>query len=99
MDTFNYVKPVMPTSFVREDGPWIQEMLSKLPTSQRVNIAHEYARVYQEKFDEEPVSFRQENAGRNEANTRLRLYVERYSRASQGFASPPPLAPNARIAA
>lgn len=99
MDAFNYVKPVMPTDFVPEDGPWIQEMLRKLPSVQRAKIAHEYAKVYKKKFDEEPVSFKQENAGRKEANKRLREYVEKFYMANQGFTSPPPLASQARVAA
>ncbi|MCU1787732.1 hypothetical protein CUU54_02525 [Pectobacterium polaris] len=99
MDTFNYVKPVMPTDFVPEDGPWIQEMLRKLPGVQRAKIAHEYARVYQENFDEEPVSFKQQNAGRKVANERLREYIDKFYLANQGFTSPPPLAPSTRVAA
>ncbi|AYH09396.1 hypothetical protein C5E24_06680 [Pectobacterium parmentieri] len=99
MDTFNYVKPVMPSVYCREDAAWVQEMLGKLPRVQQEKIAYAYADAYRAAHDAEPVSYRQENAGRYAANTRLRLYVERYSRASQGFASPPPLAQNARIAA
>lgn len=99
MDTFNFVKPVMPVAYCREDGVWIQEMLGKLPRGQREKVAHEYAGAYQAKHDAEPISYKQENAGRVEANTRLRLYVERYSRANQGMTSLPPLAPVVRIAA
>ncbi len=91
MDTFNYVKPVMPTVFCREDGPWIQKLISDLPRGQQEKIAVAYAEAYQEAFDAEPVSYRQENAGRKSANKRLRLYVARYSRAGNGFTSPPPL--------
>ncbi|MEC5343684.1 hypothetical protein ABRZ24_13875 [Brenneria populi] len=97
MDAFNYVKPVMPVAYCREDAAWIQETLRQLPTAQRVKIAHAYAEAYQTAFDAEPVSYRQENAGRREANTRLRLFVERFSRANQGFTSPPPLADQPRL--
>lgn len=99
MDAFNYVKPVMPVAYCREDGAWIQETLGKLPRGQREKIAHAYAESYQAAYDAEPVSYRKENAGRREANTRLRLYVERYARANQGMTSLPPLAPAVRIAA
>lgn len=99
MDAFNYVKPVMPVAYCREDGVWIQEMLGKLPRGQREKIAHEYAELYQAKHDAEPISFKQENAGRREANKHLRLNVERYARANQGMTSPPPLAPVVRVAA
>ncbi|MBP2856158.1 hypothetical protein J8657_00920 [Dickeya oryzae] len=92
MDAFNYVKPVMPVVYCREDAAWIQEQLGKLPTGQRGKIAYAYAEAYRAAHDAEPVTYRQENAGRKAANERLRLYVERYSRAAQGFTAPPPLA-------
>lgn len=82
----------MPTAYCREDESWIQAKLSELPVGQRGRIATEYALAYQEKFDEEPVSFRQANAGRKEANTRLRKCVKAYSKANQGYTQPPPLA-------
>ena len=99
MDSFNFVKPVMPVAYCREDGAWIQEILGKLPRGQRDKITHAYAEAYQAAYDAEPISYKQENAGRKVANTRLRLYLERYSRANQGMTSPPPLAPVVRIAA
>ncbi len=81
----------MPTAYCREDASWIQEQLGTLPPGQRGKIALAYAEVYQEAFDAEPVSYRQENAGRRAANTRLRLFADRYARASVGHTQPPPL--------
>ncbi len=62
-------------------------------------IAHAYEEAYRTAFDAEEISYRQENAGRKAANTRLRLYVERYSRASQGMTTAPPLVGQNRVAA
>lgn len=87
-----FAKPVMPTAYCREDATWLQERLSELPPGQRGKIALAYAVAYQEAFDCEPVSYRQENAGRRAANKRLRVYAQTYSRANQGYTQPPPLA-------
>lgn len=92
MDGNMFVKTVMPTVYVREDAAWIQEQLSALPHSARGTIAHKYAEAYQTAWDEEPVSYRQENAARKAANQRLRLYMVRCFRSSVGFTDLPPLA-------
>ncbi|WP_324135878.1 hypothetical protein [Erwinia psidii] len=85
----------MPSVFVQEDAAWIQDQMSKLSPSMRHKIAVRYAEVYQVAFDSEPVSFRQENRARHEANTRLRLFVDRYHRAAMGLAEKPREAPKA----
>ena len=90
--TPDYLTTVMPAAFVPEDGKWIQEQMAKLSPSLRQKIALKYAEVYQESFDAEPVSFRQENRARHEANTRLRLFVDRYHQAAMGLAEKPALA-------
>ncbi|KGT91260.1 hypothetical protein NG99_16980 [Erwinia typographi] len=87
--TPDYFRTVMPSVFVPEDATWIQEQMAKLSPSMRQKIALNYAVVYQETFDAEPVSFRQENRARHEANTRLRLFVERYHRAAMGLVEKP----------
>lgn len=80
----------MPTVFVREDAPWIKEQLATLPAGMREKIAIAYAQAYQEAFDAEPVSFRQQNAARRNANRRLREFCKRYTPAVRGYTSPPP---------
>ena len=99
MQPSTFVRTVMPTVYCREDGAWIQEQLGRLPPGQRGRIALAYAEVYQTAFDAEEVSYRQENAGRKAANTRLRLFVVRYSRAGQGGTIAPPLVGQNRAAA
>ncbi|MDH1318013.1 hypothetical protein N5C39_06475 [Enterobacter bugandensis] len=80
----------MPTVFSREDAPWIKEQLATLPAGMREKIAVAYALAYQEAFDAEPVSFRQQNAARRNANRRLREFCKRYTPAVRGYTSPPP---------
>lgn len=87
-----FVRTVMPTAYCREDAAWIQARLSELPIGTRNKIATQYSDVYQAAYDEEPISFKQENAGRRAANKRLRLFADRYARASIGHTQPPPLA-------
>ncbi|MFM0910261.1 hypothetical protein, partial [Citrobacter freundii] len=67
-----YFHVTMPTAFSREDAPWIKQQLATLPAVMREKIAMAYAQAYQEAFDAEPVSFRQQNAARRTANRRLR---------------------------
>lgn len=87
-----FVKTVMPTVYCREDGNWIQEQLSALPPSARAKIAAHYAEAYQAAFDSEPVSYKRENAGRKAANDRLRDFMVRCFKASQGYTVLPPKA-------
>lgn len=88
----DYLSAVMPAVFVQEDGKWIQEQLNGLPVSMRHKVAAQYAAVYQAAFDAESMPYRQQNAGRREANTRLRLYVQRYQNAAMGLTEKPTLA-------
>lgn len=88
----DYLSASMPSVYVPEDGKWIQEQLNGLPVSMRQKVATHYAEVYQAAFDAEPQSYRQQNAGRREANTRLRLYVCRYQNAAMGLTEKPTLA-------
>lgn len=85
-----YFHVTMPTVFAREDAPWIKEQLATLPAGMREKIAMAYAQAYQEAFDAEPVSFRQQNAARRTANRRLREFCTRYTPAVRGYTSLPP---------
>ena len=69
----------MPEHHSDDDAKWIQEMLMRLPTSARNSAAAKYSEVYETAFNDEPVSFKQENKARHEANTRLRAYVAKYN--------------------
>ncbi len=85
-----YARVVMPAVYSPADAEWIQAQLEKFTASARRKIVTLYADIYQAAWDEEPVSFRQENRARHEANTRLRLYVTQRSRASMGLTEKAP---------
>lgn len=88
----DYVQIEMPSLFCQADATWIQEQLMLLPLSLRRKIALKYSEVYEVEFNAEPVSYRQENRARHEANIRLRLFVRNHGRALQGYTTQPPLA-------
>ncbi|EPE9061130.1 hypothetical protein ACSPJ8_004721 [Klebsiella aerogenes] len=82
----------MPVAFSQADADWIKQQLLSLTPAARQKAIQRYAAVYQESFETEPVSYRQENRARHEANTRLRLFVRNHGRALQGYTTQPPLA-------
>lgn len=88
----DYVRVEMPAQFSQADSEWIQGQLLQLPPSLRRKVVVRYAEVYEIEFNAEPVSFRQENRARHEANVRLRRFVETHGRALQGYTTQPPLA-------
>ncbi|HDX8786038.1 TPA: hypothetical protein ACWW98_002982 [Klebsiella pneumoniae] len=88
----DYVQIDMPAQYSQADATWIQEQLLRLPSSLRRRIALKYSEVYEIEFNAEPVSFRQENRARHEANVRLRRFVDAHGRALQGYTTQPPLA-------
>ncbi|WP_242502860.1 hypothetical protein [Serratia sp. 1D1416] len=86
-----HAKTIMPAVYCQADEAWIQEQLLRFSPSARHRIVALYADVYQEAWDSEPVSFRQENRARNEANTRLRRFVTHHAQAAAGLTEKPPL--------
>lgn len=82
----------MPSLYSQADAEWIQELLLRLPPSLRWKVALKYSEVYEIEFNAEPISFRQENRARHEANVRLRRFVDAHGRALQGYTTQPPLA-------
>ncbi|EIA3425203.1 hypothetical protein K7E13_004922 [Salmonella enterica] len=79
----------MPEHYLTDDENWIQEQLLQLDPTTRVKIARKYAEAYLAAWDKEPVPFRKDNKARRNANTRLRVYVQKYARASRGYTLPP----------
>lgn len=92
MTHYQYAKTVMPAVYCPADAEWIQGQLEKFTASARRKIVTLYADAYQAAWDEEPVSFKQENRARHEANTRLREFVTKHARAAAGLTEKPPLA-------
>lgn len=87
----NHAKTVIPTVYCPADAEWIQQQLENFSTAAKHRIVTLYADVYQAAWDEEPVSFKQENRARHEANTRLREFVTKHARAAAGLTEKPPL--------
>lgn len=92
MDIDRNEQLVMPDNHSQADSEWIKQQLLTLAPSARQKAIQRYAAVYQETFETEPVSYRKDNRARHEANTRLRLFVKKHSRALQGYTAEPPLA-------
>ncbi|WP_394347015.1 hypothetical protein [Photorhabdus khanii] len=85
----SHVQISMPSHFYQDDAKWIQEMLLSLDPGTRGKITVRYAEVYEAAWDEEPVSYRKDNIARRVANIRLREFVRKYARASQGYTEKP----------
>ncbi|WP_223537651.1 hypothetical protein [Serratia sp. JSRIV004] len=88
----DYLTTIMPKVYSPDDAKWIQEQLQRFTASARHKVVALYADVYQAAWDEEPVSFKQENRARHEANTRLRKFVTKHARSAAGLTEKPPLA-------
>ena len=88
----DFVRVEMPALYCQADAQWIQEQLLRLPSSLRRKIALKDSEVYEIEFNAEPVSYRQENRARHEANVRLRRFVDAHGCALQGYTTQPPLA-------
>jgi len=86
------IRTAMLAAFCQADSEWIQGQMLRLRPSMRNKVAVLYAEVYDQHYQGEPVSFRKENRARHEANTRLRVYVQRYADAAAGLTEKPPLA-------
>lgn len=92
MTHYQYAKTVMPAVYCPADAEWIQAQIAKFSTAAKNQLVTLYADVYQAAWDEEQVSYRQENAARRAANKRLRLHIAQYLRPSMGLTEKPPLA-------
>lgn len=78
----------MPSVFCPEDASWIQEHLLEFSPKHQMQLAAKYSEAYQKAFDAEPVSYKQMNRARFEANSRLRRAVYLYGPAADGLCKP-----------
>lgn len=69
----------MPAIFHPHDTKWISDQLSKASSAAREKAVEGYETVYRSALDDEPVEHKKENAARREANTRLRVFIEKIS--------------------
>lgn len=70
----------MPHNFFPADRKWIHEQLSMLTAKTRVKIAEAYNDAYLQALDNDSNENTRTTSARREANTRLRLYVNKVSR-------------------
>lgn len=84
------IMKIQPKTAHPHDLTWISEQIFKLPWNLKKRACDEYDRVFREASDKELVDHRKQNAGRREANTRLRKYAAHYARALQGHTERPP---------
>jgi len=95
MDSYDFnVNVQMPSDFYADDEKWIREMLLHLDPSTRNKITTKYGEIFQITWEMEPISYRKNNRARHEANTRLRVFVDKYAAYSRGHVSPPDLLPS-----
>ncbi len=81
----------LPQHYCKDDEKWIAEQLSKLPKKIRTKISTSYSDVYINAYNNEPINHKKENRARREANSRLRVYVKRYTSVMTGKVSEPPI--------
>lgn len=71
-----YQRSTMPIRYHEHDAKWIREMLGQLTPVLKIKACVGYNQVYEEAFNEEPLTHRKSNKARQAANTRLRKFVE-----------------------
>ena len=79
----------IPASTHPHDRKWVDEQLSKLDSSIRAHITRKYDEVFKNARQERAHLF-PEDVARFEANTRLRVYVQKVAGASHGQVIKPP---------
>lgn len=75
VERFNYLRIQLPKIYNDIDKTWITQTLAKLEFNERQKAIIKYAKVYQEAYDKEEISYKKENAAGRTANTRLREYA------------------------
>ena len=81
---------VMPEHYFPHDKQWIGEQLAMLSMQLRERISKKYSELYQHTLTTSTNELNFEGEARFEANTRLRLYVQKVKAPSQGVVSMPP---------
>ena len=62
----------------KDDEKWVTKQITKIhDPALRVKVWEAYKKAFGEAFSLEPLGHRKENKGRAEANTRLRLFVDK----------------------
>ncbi len=81
---------LMPSDYYESDAQWIDEQLTRLSNKSREKICFLYAEKFNATLEDVSIpEVKRTNCARKEANTRLRLYVETYSKYLSGYVSAP----------
>jgi len=70
------------------DKRWLIEVVGSLPRQYRKKAVDKYSDVYKYSYDECESEIKRECVARREANTRLRLFIERVKRAGDVLRPP-----------
>ena len=62
---------------MHHDTNWIELQLLKIPEQYRDNARSRYWQLYDDAYQAEPMIYKKMGAGRNAANSKLRLYVDK----------------------
>ena len=68
----------LPSHYCSQDERWIKERINMLAPTLRNRAVRRYGEVYNETYTNTPICYQKEGEARKEANTRLRLFVDRY---------------------
>ena len=66
------------------DKKWIYEELQKIPAVMRKGAIKKYSHAYRTAHDEHPYEISKDGAARREANTRLRMFIDKITRSLYG---------------
>lgn len=66
----------MPIRYHEHDAKWIREMLGQLTPALKIKACVGYNQVYDQHFNDEPLTQKKSNKARQAANTRLRKFVD-----------------------
>lgn len=81
----------LPENHHPDDRKWIEEQLQLLSATMRQKAIDGYSEAYKTAYNSAKCDIKRDNKARHEANTRLRLFVQRYHKASLGHTITPPI--------
>ena len=80
----------LPKRHFSHDTKWIAEQLSKLNPAVRDKVSRRYSDVYGAIYDDTAIDYQKDGFARREANTRLRIFVDRFGASARGETKSPP---------
>ena len=81
----------LPETTHEQDKEWVSDKLNTLTPTMRTRAVIGYDSVFNETLANTPIEHQKLNRARYAANTRLRLFIDRFHLASLGYTDKPPL--------